>query len=531
MEQYRVLLVDDEEEIRRGISKKIDWGSLGFQLVGEAGNGAEALELSEQLLPDLVLTDIKMPYMDGLELCQRLKHTLPAAKLIIFSGFDDFEYARQAIQSNVSEYILKPINAQELAAVLQRLKLQLDHQRQERLNAEMLLKKYEEALPTLRELFYTRLIEGGIPPEQIAERGERYGITFPDGVWTAAMLRLNKIPEQTNQDSILLSLREFIKENFEMENSQIHSVLYHDAVVLLIYWKEGNRQYRLVEELERLCALSENLLGTHITVGLGLSCGLVKDIHTSIDGAKAALDYCALTDSRIICIADLEPLRTDICTIEDFDQHALIHAVKIGTEEQIYEEIHKLGEYFRSSHLSLSQYQMFLLEAMVALIHVARSGGIEGEVLFGENFTGMVSIHDFRSLDDLMGWMTEHFLKLHKLLSHQRRDSAWKTIDRAKTYILEHYGDCTISVEQLCSHLQLSPAYFSTLFKKEMGMSFIQYLTSVRMEHAADLLRHTDEKTYLIAEKTGYTDPNYFSYVFKRHYGKTPSKFRASQSP
>ena len=121
METYRVLLVDDEEEIREGISRKIDWASLGFELVGEAENGAEALELCEQLRPDVVLTDIKMPFIDGLELCRRLRTQLPAARTVVFSGFDDFEYARQAISMNVSEYILEPINAPELRQVLQKL--------------------------------------------------------------------------------------------------------------------------------------------------------------------------------------------------------------------------------------------------------------------------------------------------------------------------------------------------------------------------------------------------------------------------
>ena len=111
MELYRVLLADDEEEIREGIRRKIDWERLGFKLAGSAANGMDALELAEQLRPDVVLTDIKMPYMDGLELCRRLRQLLPASKMVVFSGFDDFEYARQAVGMNVYEYILKPINA------------------------------------------------------------------------------------------------------------------------------------------------------------------------------------------------------------------------------------------------------------------------------------------------------------------------------------------------------------------------------------------------------------------------------------
>lgn len=170
MELYKVLLADDEEEIRLGISRKIDWESLGFQLAGQAENGAEALELAEQLRPDVVLTDIKMPFMDGLELCQRLKLLLPAAKMVVFSGFDDFEYARRAIGMNVSEYILKPINAPELCQVLEKLRSQLDQQRMERRNMETLRRRYEESLPVLRELFYTRLLDGRVPPDQIPQR-------------------------------------------------------------------------------------------------------------------------------------------------------------------------------------------------------------------------------------------------------------------------------------------------------------------------------------------------------------------------
>ena len=175
MATYRVLLVDDEEDIRVGISRKMDWASLDLELVGEAENGQDALELAEQLKPDIVLTDIKMPFMDGLELCRILTVRLPASKFVIFSGFDDFEYAKQAIQMNVSEYILKPINAAELTAVLQRLRGQLDTERAELQNMETLRTRYAESLPVLRELFFTHLLEGRVPPAQIAGRAAQPG--------------------------------------------------------------------------------------------------------------------------------------------------------------------------------------------------------------------------------------------------------------------------------------------------------------------------------------------------------------------
>ena len=153
------------------------------------------------------------------------------------------------------------------------------------------------------------------------------------------------------------------------------------------------------------------------------------------------------------------------------------------------------------------------------------------EEIFGPNFTGMVSITDFRSLDELEEWLLGHTLRLWEQLNRQHGDSTWKTVERARNFIAQHYADKELSVETLCAYLHLSPAYFSTLFKRETQKSFIAYVTDLRMEQAARMLQDTDEKTYLIAERTGYADPNYFSYVFKRHFGISPSKFRAGQQP
>ena len=186
-----------------------------------------------------------------------------------------------------------------------------------------------------------------------------------------------------------------------------------------------------------------------------------------------------------------------------------------------------LIERLRKHRMDLAQCSLFLLELTTALIRLARAGDVELDEVFGPGFTGVVSITDFRSLEELGRWLVSRCLTLQELLGRQRTDSAWKTVERAKDFISRNYADSDLSVETLCSHLHLSPTYFSTLFKRETGMSFTSYVTNVRMEQAARLLRETDDKTYLIAEQTGYTDPNYFSYVFKRRFGISPSKYRA----
>ena len=150
MNLYRIILVDDEEEVRKGIIRKIDWNHLGFEVVGDAENGAEALEKIEQLEPEVVMTDIRMPFMDGLALTERIRQKYPSMKVLIFSGFDDFEYAQQAIKLNVTEYILKPVNVEELSEILTRVRKNLDEEISQRRDAALLRESYQKSLPILR---------------------------------------------------------------------------------------------------------------------------------------------------------------------------------------------------------------------------------------------------------------------------------------------------------------------------------------------------------------------------------------------
>ena len=184
MGQYRVIVVDDEEEIREGIIRKIDWNALGYEVVGSAENGVEALELAEHLHPDVIMTDIKMSFMDGLQLCQHIAEKMPSVKMIIFSGFDDFEYAQRAIKLNVTEYLLKPVNAQELTQTLQKLKCQLDQELADQRDIEKLRRNYQESLPVLREQFLVGLLEGRVPQQRVQAQAEMFQLHLAAKYWT-----------------------------------------------------------------------------------------------------------------------------------------------------------------------------------------------------------------------------------------------------------------------------------------------------------------------------------------------------------
>ena len=269
-------------------------------------------------------------------------------------------------------------------------------------------------------------------------------------------------------------------------------------------------------------------MGVWLTTGVGLPCQGPEELCRSIEGARSALDYRVLMGgSRVIYIGDLEPKATATLSFEEEDQRALSSAIKLGTPEQVKSVVQVLIERIPQAGLALSQGHLFLLELVTCLLRLTRSAGVPVKDVFGEGFSGAVSISDFSSLEELGRWIETRCLRLHELLGRQRSDFTWGLIERAKDYIAGHYADEQLSVESLCSHIHLSPAYFSTLFKRETGISFTAYVTQVRMEEAVRLLRETDEKTYRIAEQIGYSDPNYFSYVFKKRYGVSPSKFRA----
>ena len=315
MELYRVLLVDDEEDIREGISRKMDWLGLGFSLVGEAANGQDALELAESLRPDVILTDIKMPFMDGLELCRILTDRLPAARFVVFSGFDAFEYAKQAIQMNVVEYILKPINADELSAVLRRLKDQLDRERAERRNVELLRSRYTENLPVLRELFYANLLDGHIEPGTERERAAHLDIDLQGEEWAVGLAYIGS----DRRDALsTLSVQKLLEESLTADRCRL--TLYNDWVAVIVSLTESFTIYDLIRVLDRVCTLAASYLGLTLTVGVGAPCKELSGMARSAAEARTALEYRSMVGrGQVIYIGDLEPDGGQVLTFEEAD--------------------------------------------------------------------------------------------------------------------------------------------------------------------------------------------------------------------
>ena len=283
MNQYTVLLVDDEEEVFQVIMKKLDWESMGFSIAGYARNGVEALEMAEELQPDVVMTDIKMPYMDGLTLCKKLKELYQKVKVIIFSGFDEFEYAKEAIKIEAEEYILKPINSNELREVFERIKVNLDKELDEKRNIDKLREYYMESLPVLQENFYTSLIEGRIPESQIEKYVQNYQINLTGPYYVVTVLHISTTnPENVPIDPFLLtvSVKKLAEEQLT-EKWDCRTVTYLGDILVIAQLSDVDSVTHFTDDMDRFCKMAKRVCKATVTAGIGHVCNQLSQLSLS----------------------------------------------------------------------------------------------------------------------------------------------------------------------------------------------------------------------------------------------------------
>lgn len=533
MNQYSVLLVDDEEEVFQVIMKKLDWESMGFHIAGYARNGVEALEVAEELQVDVVMTDIKMPYMDGLTLCKKLKENYPKIKVIIFSGFDEFEYAKEAIKIEAEEYILKPINANELREVFERIKGNLDKEIDEKRNIDKLREYYMESLPVLQENFYTSLIDGRIPENAMEKYLENYQIHLGGPYYVVAALHISTSnPEKELViDPFLMSVsvKRLVEEQLAGKWDS-RAVMYLGDIVVITQLAEEAEITRFTDMMDKICKMAKRVCGARVTAGVGYVCSQLGQIPLSYQGAKNATSYRVLYgNTRAISIAEMDPQENADVPWEEPYIQKIVKKIKMGESEPLGEAISEFTEALSRSRMSLQKYRILIMELITELSRFGANNQMNLDEIFGGDDDVYTQAMQLESPEALGKWLQDNCLKMQKQVLSERSDTTKSFVTRAIEYVKEHYADQDLSIEIICGYLNVSAAYFSTVFKKETGKTFINYLTDYRMQEAVDLLLTQNEKTYVIAEKVGYSDPNYFSYVFKKQFGMSPSKYKTSK--
>ena len=540
MNLYSIILVDDEEEVRKSIIKQIDWESAGFQVVGDAENGEDALEKIEVLEPDVVLTDIRMPYMDGLTLAEKIRQRYPSTKVVIFSGYDDFEYAQKAIKLNVTEYILKPVNVEELTSILKRIKSNLDEEIEEKRNVSRLRENYRKSLPIIREQFFNDMVHRRLADDLIESKLREYDIPITGArKWIIAAIDVEKSDDRSKktlslheeEELIPISVMQIVREKLKSYcRFSLFQSTAEAGMVVIAALDDDNTTTGLIDVLRDICKETKRILEVPVTIGIGHSVTGLSKIAGSYQSAVEALGYKAVVGSGItIYINDMEPVGSGKLEFDNSDESDFISAVKFGPDEKIEAVMVRISGKLESARVHYRQQQVYVFGVLNTVIQMIQQYDLNLEEILGGELEYLSVIDKLQKREEFGEWLLKTARKMNQAINQERDMTTRQVIQQAKQYIMDNYQNPDLSVEMICRHLHMSPAYFSTMFKKETGQAYIAYLTEIRLNKAVELLNKTDDKTYVIASKVGYQEQNYFSYVFKKKFGVSPTKFRGAR--
>jgi len=521
---YRVILADDEADVVEVIKQKVDWESLGYEEPLTASNGLEVMEKAESFKPDVVLTDIKMPFMDGLTLARNLKDLYPDIRIIIFSGFDEFDYAREAVHLEAEEYLLKPVNLTELTEIFDRIRKRLDAERDRRQNAEQLEAYYMQALPVLRENFLSSLVQGNVPASELEQYLQECRMELNGPLYCIVVFHVSSslLPEGKSSVLANLSVRALAEEKFS------YPLFNYLGNTVMLVETDSEDLVQLADACDKFCRLAESVCSVVVTAGIGSPVESLADVSLSYEGARTAVSYRVIYGrKKAISITEIDPAAgSDV--MQEADLKDVFKRIKIDDGNSMESHVSK----FLSARLkevgSAQAYHLFVMDVVGELCRFARNNRLDMTEIFGRDEDIYNDIQHLPQ-DDLCNWMTGVCSKMEESLTEKRNDTTRTFVEKAKDYVAENYGNPDITIASVCEYLNVSSAYFSTVFKKETGKTFISYLTDYRMEKAVEMLIEGDEKTYVVASAVGYTDPNYFSYVFRRQFGMSPSKYKAQK--
>ncbi len=533
---YKLIIVDDEEEVRRGIIETIKWDKFGFEIVGEAENGREALELIEENTPDVIITDISMPLMDGLQLAAAVQDEYPTVKIVILTGFDDFKFAQQAIKYGVIDYILKPILPKEISELMQKLKKQIDSEIEEKNDKEKLKQHYYESMPVLKENFLMSLVSGRQGKDEAERKISDFDLRIKGSCFAAAALSIDSGSSQDMWDDSDTELMKFAVFNIAQEILDKRGngeVFFFDNAPVIIAGVESTdksaafrKVFSLLEEIRQSV---EKYLKFTVVIGLGSIYDSVERIAHSFESAVTALEYrLVLGGNKVIFADDLEPEITDTIVFDENKERRLISSIKFGEKKDVFEAVallfHDVGK-----KASIKGFQLYFLEILAAISKLARVFQIDVTEILPHGSGFYADISRFETTDEMKEWIETLCSKLMDIISAKRVNTIQTMLEKAKDFIDENFDDHELSLQKLADVLFISPSYLSLIFKNEAGETFLKYLIRVRLEAAKELLNAPDVKITEVAERVGYPDISYFSYFFKKNFGVSPREYRSKR--
>ncbi|HAK46203.1 MAG TPA: hypothetical protein DCO79_09845 [Spirochaeta sp.] len=533
---YRFLLVDDEEIITRGISENIDWISEGFEFLPPCSDGLEAIESIKANNPDVVLTDICMPEADGLEVARFIFENHPDTLTLILSGYDEFEYAQQAMSLQVMDFLLKPISSRTLKKHLAKIRAALEKRDEGWADREHLLSLVEKSRRAVSDRYLSRLIGGSaVLPERELLCDD---LDFLGKVeyFSVICLEMDK-PDENNKtdllspDLLFLTMEEACAEALS-EQEDHTSITTADNRIVVIIGRHGQKllSRETASTASRIIDTIQKTNRITASAGVGKVVTQVSEIYTSYRQAVTALQHRLIAGNNGIFIfssGEFKNLELRLAFTKCCDD--IRREIRIGKKEDILKTSGEFISLLRSENLNPKQARREILKFISVIIEVTEEIGISESKMDGMSFSEFLyDLMDVTSLTDLERQLQKFFDSTEKTLEEKRESFPRKKLNDIKRYIDENYMDPSISAENISENFYISTGYLTKLFRQNLDQSFIEYVTGKKMERARELLKISELKNYEIAEQLGYKDPHYFSSSFKRYFGQTPSEYKSS---
>lgn len=537
---YKLLIVEDELNDQQAILGEDGWNKLGFTLIGIAENGIEALEMVEDVLPDVVITDIQMPHMNGLALIEQLRSRFGMIKIIILTGYNEFDYAQRAVKYQVDEFLLKPVQEHALVEVMNRIRSELDRENESKKNIELLRDHYRTSLPVLRTRAIENLIRGKLSArdfEKSLEKfdlrllGERYlvsVISFENSIDTSAF----GTKREESAELFLFALHNIVKEIVEKREFGETIEFERNIVILSAFSIKDTTEIRALcnRVLEEIVLSVRKYLDVPATASVGTIIEGTDRISLSYEDALLALDYkLLLGGERILYIDDLELRSQRRIYFSDEDQHALSKCIKLGDREQTASLISGFFNKLTGENVAWFDCQIYVMNMMTALLRTCQVFDIDFALLWGKDWDRLINIRAYDSLEQLRTTFSSCCTRLMESIHSTRTLQCIGFAQQAASYIKEHHAQADLNIEKVAAVLHISPGYLSNIIKRELHTTFCNYLMEVRMEKAKEMLRGSDRMIYEISELLGFEEQAYFSYCFKKYTGFSPRQYRKGE--
>ena len=529
---YTVLVVEDEYEQRRAIIEMVDWAAAGFEVIGEAENGVEALDIIESLEPDLILTDIKMPMISGLELAARVRELRPATQIVILSGYDSFEYARTAINYNIISYLLKPISSSEMSEKLFEIRKRMDEKLGSVIAApDSDIQKQLHKLSIERFLLPLMLGSNEEQPDddELARSAKELGIikkgTPENGAEPRFCVLISKFKQIGGRSCTRKEHTDFIDSVLSHYIYSVSFIVYGRVVSLVVINDEGKMSNLLELPLREIVQTAKRLLNQSCTIGVSREFSSLSGCASAYFQAVTARRYTSDGAGEVRFINDQE--RNREFEIDGLEKSVLKleQLLKVGDNKSLEDFVTGFFEGSTPENANL------LVVQIIATVYsvVSNIADDKSDILKQLSSSAIFArVTSYSSESGMKNELISFCKNAKEIISNSQKRESEILCDKVIQIINDRYSDEELSLVGVSNELSVSPNYLSALIKKTKKKNYITLLTERRMKAAYDMLVCSDMKVLEIAQKCGYNDQHYFSYSFKKFYGESPNKIRTT---